>query len=67
MEINYSLVKSEHIKGVKSHIPVICNICTYQWSPCIDKYINSGTGCPQCTGTLPWNYERFYSIIFTWK
>lgn len=56
---DYSLVKPEHIKGVKSHIPITCNECGYQWNPCIDAHINRRTGCPECAGNAPWTYDRF--------
>lgn len=56
---DYSLVTSEHIKCCNSHIPVICNICGYDWEPPIDAHINRKTGCPNCAGCVKWTLNRF--------
>lgn len=56
---DYSHVSQEHIKGVKSKIPVICNTCSYHWTPTIDNHINSKRGCLDCAGQAPWTLSRF--------
>lgn len=40
-KFDYSLVTSEHTKGVKSKVSVICRKCGYNWTPSIDNHINS--------------------------
>lgn len=60
---NYALVNKEHIQGQESKIPIICNTCMYgansEWNISINHHINSGTGCPNCSGYLRWTRERF--------
>jgi very-short-patch-repair endonuclease len=45
---HYSLIKQEHIKTNRSHVPLICNKCKKYWSPTIDNLINGKKGCPRC-------------------
>ena len=58
-KFNYDNVKPEHIKGLKSHIHVICNTCKYEWEPPIGHHIISGTGCPRCYGNVRWTLDTF--------
>lgn len=46
--IDYSLIKQEHIKNNRSHVPLICNKCKKCWSPIISGIVNGKTGCPRC-------------------
>lgn len=46
--IDYSLIKKEHIKNNRSHVPLICNKCKKCWSPSVDSLINQKYGCPRC-------------------
>ena len=46
--INYSLVKQEHIRNNRSHVPLICNKCKKCWSPTISSLVNKKSGCPRC-------------------
>lgn len=55
---NYSQITKEHIKGRDSHVPVICYICNYHWSPRIHDHIR-GKGCPKCAGNNPWTLQSF--------
>jgi Zn finger protein HypA/HybF involved in hydrogenase expression/very-short-patch-repair endonuclease len=63
---DYSAVTREHIRGVKSKVPVKCNKCGNIWQSSIDSHINRGCGCPTCFGTIPWKLEtvlkRAYEI-----
>lgn len=45
---DYSQITSEYIQGAKSHIPIICQKCNYNWNPSINNHINNKTGCPMC-------------------
>ena len=45
---DYSLIKQEHIRNNKSHVPLICNICKKCWSPTVNNLINGKRGCPRC-------------------
>lgn len=56
---NYSQVRPEHIAGVDSNIPIICNTCNHMWSPTINGHIRTQNNCPSCTGRIPWTYDRF--------
>lgn len=56
---DYSQITQIHIINCKSHVPIKCNTCQYQWSPSITSYINSKIGCPDCAGVIPWSLERF--------
>ncbi len=58
-KFDYSEVTEDHIKGKRSKVPLLCNTCGYRWSPVINDHINSGSGCPSCTGRVKWNLERF--------
>jgi len=50
---NYSLVPLD-IKGIESHINIICNICNYQWSATIN--IGNASNCHR---TARWTYQGF--------
>lgn len=39
-KFNVSMITNNHIKGTKSHVPLICNIFAYMWNTTID-IINS--------------------------
>lgn len=56
---NYSLITEQHIVNQDSYVPIICNICFYQWSTSIMSHINMKSGCLECAGVVPWNLERF--------
>lgn len=58
-KFDYSQVTADHIRGNKSKIPVICNICKYQWSPTILNHISNKRGCPSCAGLVPWTLDLF--------
>ena len=64
--INFS-VDPEH--GCETIIPVGCGFCIEQgyeicyFGPTINNHFNNKSGCPRCSGTMPWNYERFLSDI----
>lgn len=45
---DYSQITEHHINGVKSKIPVRCNVCQYDWSPSISDHIYHKRGCPVC-------------------
>lgn len=47
--INYSRVTD--INGYDANIPLICNICNYNWNPSVNAIL-SGKGCPSCNGAL---------------
>jgi Zn finger protein HypA/HybF involved in hydrogenase expression len=55
---DHSLIRSIHINGEQSKIPVVCKTCDYKWSPRIHDHVR-GTGCPRCANIIPWNYENF--------
>lgn len=55
---DYSAVTEAHIKGKRSKIPVKCRKCNYEWTPEIANHINNETGCPDCSGNVPWSYEK---------
>jgi len=50
-------------------IPVGCQKCKdkgykiYYFNPSISNHFNKNSGCPRCSGTMPWNYERFLDEI----
>ena len=58
-KIDYSQVIEEHINGYTSKVPLICNVCQYEWSPTISDHINGKCGCPSCAGKAPWSLDRF--------
>ena len=58
---DYSVITEGHIKNQKSHVPVICNTCNYQWNPSIGHHINTKRGCPNCSGRVRWTLERVIS------
>lgn len=57
-EINIDRVTEEHIKGVKSKIPLSCNICDYSWNPVLSSTLRD-YGCPNCAGNAPYTFEMF--------
>lgn len=56
---DYSEVEEFHIKGAKSHVPLKCRKCSYQWTTSIISHVNNKGNCPQCVGKAPWTLERF--------
>jgi len=58
-KFDYSQITSDHIKGVGSHIPIVCKTCNYFWTPPINSHINNKNGCTQCSDNIPWTLERF--------
>jgi formylmethanofuran dehydrogenase subunit E len=56
---NYSFVKEVHIIDCKSHIPVMCAVCDYPWSPSLQDHFHNGYGCPRCAGCIPLTYNEF--------
>ncbi len=58
-KIDYSHVSDKHINGSNSEIPLKCNICQYEWTPSIGGHINAQSGCPDCSGNVPWTLNRF--------
>jgi predicted Zn-ribbon and HTH transcriptional regulator len=61
---NYSLITAEHIGKKTSKVPIVCNVCSYQWEQQIAGHINSKQGCPNCAGNVPWSTERFLQRAF---
>lgn len=57
-KFNYDKITTKDIVGNLSHVPVICNICDYEWNPTIHNHINSCSDCPSCMGHAPWTYDR---------
>lgn len=55
---DYSNIKSEHIKGRDSHVPVKCNSCNYEWNPSIHDHITHKSGCPICSRNARWTLDR---------
>lgn len=56
----YGKIQEHHIKNQKSAVPLICNKCKYEWdTTIIGSHINIGTGCPNCSGNVPWTFDRF--------
>lgn len=45
---NYRLITEDHIKGSRSHIPIICNKCELYWEPALGRHIYAKTGCRRC-------------------
>lgn len=56
---DYSLIRSDMIKNSSSKVPVICNMCNYQWNLTIASHITGTRGCANCSNRLPWSHERF--------
>lgn len=55
---DYNEIRTHHINGSNSLIPIKCNICTYEWEPFLSSHI-AGKGCPDCAGNAPWTLSRF--------
>lgn len=62
---NYDQITTKHIHGSLSKVPIICNLCRYNWSTSINSHINNKYGCPQCAGKIPWTYERFIKMAYS--
>lgn len=45
-----SKVTEEQAKSCRSKIPIVCNICFYNFSPTIADFIHHKTGCRECAG-----------------
>lgn len=56
---NYSLIKPEDIKNVNSRLDLICNNCSYEWSPSLGSHINSKCDCPQCMKQIKFTVANF--------
>lgn len=56
---NYSAITPDHINGYRSKVPLTCNTCSYEWTPTINDHIYCKSGCPSCSGRVPWTLERF--------
>jgi formylmethanofuran dehydrogenase subunit E len=56
---DYSAVTEAHIQRVNSKLPVKCRQCNFCWSVSIKNHIGNKTGCPRCSGHIPWNRSRF--------
>lgn len=56
---NYTFIKKEDIKGRESYILIKCFECQYEWCTTIHIHINSRSGCPDCSGKVPWTLDRF--------
>lgn len=65
-EIDFNI---DPVHGVESSIKVGCKFCCekgykiYYFYPTINNHFNNKSGCPRCSGTMPWNYDRFMSDI----
>lgn len=55
---DYSRITEGHIKGHRSHVPITCLRCTYEWEPQISDHITQKRGCPDCNGCAPLTYDR---------
>jgi hypothetical protein len=66
---DYSLVEFDKVVNNESQIKVLCKICVEKgfgkcdFNPTINNHFNNGSGCPRCSGTMPWNYSRAISDI----
>ena len=55
--------------GAETTITVGCVVCIEKgyeicyFDPTINNHFNNNSGCPRCSGTMPWNYARFLSDI----
>lgn len=55
--------------GCETTITVGCGVCIEKgyeicyFNPTINNHFNNKSGCPRCSGTMPWNYARFLSDI----
>ncbi len=58
-KFDYSKIKDTNIKGANSLVPLKCNKCMYEWKPKINDHINAQSGCPNCSGNVTWNFNRF--------
>jgi len=61
--LDFSKVTEEHINGVDSKIPLICKKCQYEWETSINSIINSGSGCPECSGNIPYTLQRLLDKV----
>ena len=66
---DYSLVEYNKIENCDSVIKVSCIICKNKgypicdFNPTINNHFNNKSGCPRCSGNMPWDYERVISDI----
>jgi formylmethanofuran dehydrogenase subunit E len=61
---DFSQVTKEHItNGQYSKIPLTCLTCDYNWTRSISYLFNHKSGCPNCSGNVPWTYERLIEEI----
>ena len=55
---DYSNIKSGDIVTSISVIQLVCKDCNYHWSSTLYNHIK-GNGCPNCSGKIPWDLQRF--------
>jgi hypothetical protein len=61
---DYSLVEFDKVINNETQIKILCKICVGKgfgkcdFFPSINNHFNNESGCPRCSGTMPWNYER---------
>lgn len=66
---DYSLVEFDKVVNYETQIKILCKICVGKgfgkcdFNPSINNHFNNESGCPRCSGTMPWNYERAMSDI----
>lgn len=59
-KFDYSAITDRTInQGARSHIPVTCRTCRYQWNPSIASHIALRAGCPGCSGNVRWSPTKF--------
>ncbi len=56
---DYSEVVNVEIENETTRIPITCNTCFHKWETTIANHVNNKSGCPSCSGKLPWTLERF--------
>ena len=56
---DYSQIKEEDIKGAYAKVLPLCRTCDYQWPVTIHSHINGKSGCPSCSGNVPWVLTYF--------
>jgi hypothetical protein len=66
-EIDPSFIKPNHVNnGTYSIIPLKCKVCDWKWeTTTIGGLFNSNYGCPNCSGSVPWTYDRLMDKLGT--
>ena len=59
-EIDMSKVTEDHIKGIRSELPVSCTDCDYAWNPSIESLVVNKSKCPQCNGRVRWCLDKLH-------